>query len=83
MHQRPYLFEYDFDKLIFVFESISDRKTITKVISYTVFPDQPELYNLFLGDVLPDGSLCDTQISNNDDLEKILATVIQTMLLFF
>jgi hypothetical protein len=39
-------------------------------------------YNLFLGHVLPTGDLCDMTVSNNGDMDKIISTVIQTMLIF-
>ena len=37
------------------------------------------LYNLSLLDVMQDGSLSDTTSSNNDDLRKILSTIIQVI----
>jgi len=38
------------------------------------------LYNLSLLDVMPDGTLSDTHLSNNNDLRKILATIVKVII---
>ena len=38
------------------------------------------LYNLSLLDVMPDGTLSDTHFSNNNDLRKILATIVKVIM---
>lgn len=83
MNSEFYKFQSDENQLLFTFQSVSDKQIIDKVILYSPLPDNPEIFNLALGDVLETGELCDLTISNNMDLEKIMATVIQTMLLFF
>lgn len=71
------------DSLIYEFDSISPAKTIRKVIAYDPFPDNPQVFNLSLGDKLADGTVNDLVRSNNDDLEKVMATVAKTLLTFF
>lgn len=58
------------------------RQVIQKVIIYqaTTIPD---LYNLVLADVLPDGSFDVHTVSNNGDRDTVLATVAQTLVTFF
>ncbi len=83
MKQEFYKYEIDKDCLLFRFESRSIEKTIQKIITYTPFPDNPEVYNLALGDILKNGEVSDLSVSNNDDMQKVMATVVRTMLRFF
>ena len=81
MNQPSYAFDQDEAALRFDFESVSDQRVIHKRIEYSV-TTVPDLYNLALGDVLPNGVLDDTMRSNNDDRDKVMATVVQTLLVF-
>lgn len=83
MKQKHYKYIRDEDCLWFEFDSVSEHKTVKKVVSYTPFQDNPELFNLALADAFPDGSFSDKSVTNNDDMEKVMATVIQTLLRFF
>lgn len=83
MKQEFYKYSSDKECLLFRFESKSIEKTIQKVVAYSPFPDNPEVYNLALGDILENGEVSDLSVSNNDDMQKIMATVIHTMLRFF
>lgn len=56
-------------------------KIIPKVIIYQT-TDLPDFYSLILADVLHDGSLDVYSESKNGDMEKVLSTVIQTILAF-
>lgn len=71
------------DSLTYEFDSVSPARTIRKVITYDPFPDNPQVFNLSLGDKLADGTVNDLVRSNNDDLEKVMATVAKTLLAFF
>ena len=84
MNVEAYPFNANSDKLVFQFESVSNHKTIFKEVRYTLISDgEPFIYNLFLGDYnLIDGTISDMTISNNQDMENILATVAQTMIEF-
>lgn len=61
---------------------------INKVVELqrqTIVLDGVELnaYNLFLGDVLPDGRFSDSTRSNNGDLDIVLSTVAHCVVQFF
>jgi hypothetical protein len=81
MNQPYYDFQIFEDAFRFEFESTSSEKTITKAILFQR-TNLPNYYNLTLADILPDGSNDIFSKSNNGDLEKILSTVIQTILVF-
>jgi hypothetical protein len=81
MNQPYYNFEIFEDAFRFEFESTSSEKTITKAILFQK-TNLLEYYNLTLADIQPDGSNDIFSKSNNGDLEKILSTVIQTILVF-
>ena len=80
MNIEGYDFETDEDGLIYLFVSHSDEKEITKVVAY--IPLSEKRYNLGFGDLI-NLQVSDTEISNNGDGAKVLATVIKTMFLFF
>lgn len=46
-------------------------------------PELPNGYNLGFGDLYDDGTVDDMSISNNNDMEKVIATIVQTMFHFF
>jgi hypothetical protein len=76
---------YDFvvldEALRFEFVSMG-KKQISKAVVYAE-TNIPRLYNLGMGDVNPDQSLDFETISDNGDRDRILATVIRTLLVFF
>ncbi|SOD88393.1 DUF6934 family protein [Spirosoma fluviale] len=81
MNQPFYQFTTSKEVLRFNFISVGHR-TIHKVIIYQKLPP-PNLYNLVLADIDKYNQLDDFSISDNGDRDKILATVIQTMFVFF
>lgn len=83
MEQQYYKYLRDEECLWFEFESVSKQKTVRKVVIYTPFQDNPDIYNLALADAFPDGSFSDKSVTNNEDMEKVVATVIRTLLRFF
>ena len=78
-----YDFESSPDALRFEFDSISPQKQISKVVEYTPLPQNLNVYNLGFGDKKEDDTIDDLVVSNNKDMELVLATVIQTMFKFF
>jgi hypothetical protein len=82
MTHPSYALSRDDAALCFDFESINDRRIIHKRVLYspTIIPD---LYNLALGDVEINNTLNDTVRSGNEDRNEIIATVVQTLLIFF
>ena len=81
MNQPSYEFTIQDDAQTFDFESIG-KHTIKKKILYQNTSRKP-FYNLALVDVLDDDSFDDTIESRNGDMEKILATVVNTLPIFF
>lgn len=83
MKSEFYSYVVDDACLLFEFDSISNLKVIRKIIVYSPFPDNPNLFNLALGDLMDSGQVSDMSVSNNSDMDKVIATVIQTMFRFF
>jgi hypothetical protein len=83
MNEPNYPFHNTNDKLLFEFESVSDEKTIKKVVEYRLINPEISLYNLALVDILTNGEASDTIVSNNNDMIKVLSTVFQSLLSFF
>ncbi|GAB2548464.1 DUF6934 family protein [Spirosoma aerophilum] len=83
MNEPAYPFDVSNDALNYQFTSVGKEHTISKRIQFTPFPDNALLYNLALGDVMPDGNLDDSIISNNQDLNRVMATVFRAILSFF
>ena len=83
MEQPSYPFRKFKRELLFDFESISETKTIKKVIAYELVDETQMIFNLSLVDKDENGKVSDMSVSNNQDMEKVLATVIQTLPIFF
>jgi hypothetical protein len=93
MQIEKYTTENDIDNLVYTFNSIGER-TIKKKVEYQRFskydllikglPIDAEIYNLAFGDVNEDLSDFSDQItSNNGDMNKVLATVVDTAFNFW
>ena len=70
---------------VFEFASEGPKGTIRKIIQFQQ-TTEPFLYNLAFGDKninIKTGKLDDLVISNNGDSEKVLATVIAALYIFF
>ncbi|MCF2496397.1 DUF6934 family protein [Dyadobacter chenhuakuii] len=83
MNSEYYQTEASEDRLEFLFDSVSEKKTIPKIITFTRYADGIDLFNLAFGDLKEDARLDDLAVSNNADMEKVMATVIQSIFLFF
>ncbi|MBC7641942.1 MAG: hypothetical protein H7174_06325 [Flavobacterium sp.] len=82
MIDNRYLFESSPDLLTFEFESIGPKGIITKVVRYTEI-NVHGYYNLGFGDKDPQSSfISDLTVTNNNDSQKVLATVARTLYLF-
>ncbi len=81
MDKPFYNFKILEDALLYEFESISSEKRIKKSVRYAE-TSIPNLYNLSLVDVLENGTVSDVSVSNNHDMEYVLATVFQTCKVF-
>jgi len=70
------------DPLIFTFVSKGKKGNIEKIVRYDLIEDG--VYNLAFGDLNTEHSdFDDSSVSDNGDIIKVMATVIQTMPLFF
>ena len=83
MKVRCYNYDSAENSLYFEFQSISSTKTIQKIVVYTPIDNRSNIYNLALGDLLENGEVSDSIVSDNGDLERVIATIVQTMLDFF
>jgi hypothetical protein len=90
MQIEKYQVETTVDSLIYTFESVG-KTTIKKVVEYTkvnpIYLDLPsniEVYNLGFGDWDDEiNDFKDKITSNNGDMEKVLATVANTVFSFW
>ena len=76
MDEQSYPFETDRTEYIYRFDSVSEQKTIHKLVVFTDI-GLGQFYNLALLDELSDGTLSDSNTTNNDDLLVVLATVFR------
>ena len=80
MHLPSYeIIERTGDYSEYKFISSGPNGNIVKILIFKrIFVDT--LYNLALLDVMDDGTLSDTHLSNNNDLRKILATIVEVII---
>ncbi|MDZ7935406.1 MAG: hypothetical protein U5M51_10695 [Emticicia sp.] len=81
MEKPSYNFDVSTNGLIFSFESKSQEKIIKKVVVYEPLFD--ELFHMGFGDLTENNQIDYRVKSANKDMDKVLATVVQTMFLFF
>ncbi|MDH7461601.1 hypothetical protein QEG73_09935 [Chitinophagaceae bacterium 26-R-25] len=78
-----YLLKSESSFIIYEFTSDGPKGNIHKVIHFQE-TDQAGVYNLAFGDKnLDTGEIDDLSISNNNDSEKVLATVVSAVYAFF
>ncbi len=82
MEKPIYNLKSSADKLRFFFESVGTN-TIQKAIIYTPIEGYKSAFELSFGDITDDGFIDFMNESNNQDFEKVLATVISTISVFF
>jgi hypothetical protein len=82
MLYNRYIFESSPDLLTFEFDSMGPKGIVTKVVRYTEI-NVHGYYNLGFGDKDPQsGFISDLTVTNNNDSQKVLATVARTLYLF-
>jgi len=83
MKYEKYHIETSSSFLKFEFISKGPKGNIKKQVIFKQ-TDNPDVYNLGFGDIDPDtGEISDMAITNNNDSQKVLATVALTGLSFF
>jgi len=76
--KKPYVYkQLQSKQYLFISEG---RKRIAKVVDFVQLADST--FNLCFGDLLPDGTIDDTVNSNNGDIVKVLATVVDILRAF-
>ena len=70
------------DSIVFQFESIGRNGTFLKEVRFDLAEDIPNYYQLILFDVDEDNNRSVLSESKNQDMNKIMATVIKCMLIF-
>ncbi len=80
MNQPFYPFTILDESHRFDFVSVGRERILKTIVFYQT--DNPKFFTLTLANVLPDGELDISTKSNNGDMEKILATVLQTITIF-
>lgn len=60
----------------YTFVSRGPKGAVLKVVDFTPLSEKNVL-NLGFGDMLPDGTVDDTVITNNNDIVKVLATIVE------
>ena len=74
MHHTPYDYSKDKSSKWYYFNS-QGKRIIKKAVAFSR-TKLKGVYNLGFGDLLPDGEIDDMTISNNGDISKIFATII-------
>ncbi|GGH74217.1 hypothetical protein HNQ91_003820 [Filimonas zeae] len=69
------------DRLEYGFISYGPKGAIQKIIHFD-FIEEVGVYNLAFGNLKPDGSIDDLSVNDNQDRNKILATVVYSVSLF-
>lgn len=80
MKEKFYPLEASEDYLRFWFESKSQGHAIAKSIEFVMIGI--DTYNLAFGDMDEKGDLDDLVVSNNGDMPKVIATVVQAIIVF-
>jgi hypothetical protein len=83
MQSEFYPWQSDDNRLYFEFLSVGPEKIIPKAVLFSPFQHLTNRFNLALADIKEDGSLCDIAVSNNHDLDKVMATVANCIATFF
>ena len=66
-----------------IFESVKNDVVIPKIVVYLPIENNPNLYQLVFGNLMPNGEIDTLSVSNNDDMKIILTTVVKTLFSFF
>jgi hypothetical protein len=82
MQYERYVVESSASALIYEFYSVGPKGRVRKRIEFKVLDWNPDVYNLGFGDVDANGKASDIARTNNGDREKVLATVVWTVLDF-
>lgn len=80
MKEKFYPFRASEDYLFYYFESRSEERTIPKAVQFEKIG--ADIYNLGFGDLHEGHDFNDVVTSNNGDMRKVMATVVQIVIVF-
>lgn len=83
MKYDKYYVEASASLLRFEFHSNGPKGRIKKQVVFKAFENNPDVFNLGFGDVDESGEINDTIVSDNNDSQKVLATVALTVFKFY
>lgn len=83
MKYDKYYIEASPSLLRFEFHSDGPKGRIKKQVVFKAFENNLDVFNLGFGDVDASGEINDTASSNNNDSQKVLATVALTLFKFY
>ena len=63
----------------YIFTNIGENGSILKGVQYALMPEYENTYNLAFGDLTIGGKINDISVTNNGDIKKVLATVVETI----
>jgi hypothetical protein len=82
MNFETYDLTYDEQRTVFEFTSSGPKGNIKKLVTFSP-TSRKGVYNLAMGDIDSDtGKLDDKVVTNNGDMERVLATVVQCIQAF-
>ncbi len=76
MEKPIYSFQSSGNQEGYTFTSTSANKRITKVVDFEQFEGMPDFIHFSFGDLLSNGKVDFNGVSNNQDMELVLGTVI-------
>lgn len=79
MEKPTYNYQLAKNRERYTFVSISTIKRITKVVDFEEFEEISDFVHFSFGDLLPNGKVDYTQVSNNQDIELVLGTIIEIL----
>jgi hypothetical protein len=83
MNKPTYEVQASSNGLNYYFESINDGITIQKIVTYLPTEADDLIFQLVFGDLTADGMIDVLSVSNNQDRNVILTTVVSTLSDFF
>jgi hypothetical protein len=83
MNKPTYNVKASEDGLSYYFESINDERKIQKIIAYLPTENNADLFQLIFGDLTSEGMIDVLTVSNNQDRDIVLITVVSSLAKFF
>ena len=82
MEKPIYSYQGSENRERYTFVSTGKNKTIIKVVDFELFEEIPDFIHFSFGDLLPNNKVDYLNVSNNQDMEIVLGTVIEILMDF-